>query len=67
LSAEIKDEIEIECDLLERADLLWKVLEKMYISSNSKISSSSAPENISSSSTHFDQDQEVQQVFKKKN
>jgi hypothetical protein len=65
LSAEIKDEIEIECDLLERANLLWKVLEKMYVSSNSKKSSSSAPENISSSSTHFDQDQEVQSSVQK--
>jgi hypothetical protein len=53
LSVEIKDEIEMEYSWLERANLLWKVLEQMYGSSNSKKSSSSAPENISSSSTVF--------------
>jgi hypothetical protein len=58
LSVETKDEIEMEYSLLERANILWKVLEQMYSSSNSKSSSSSALENISSSSTHFDQDQE---------
>jgi hypothetical protein len=42
LSAEIKDEIEMEYGWLERANLLWKVLEQMYGSSNSKKSSSSA-------------------------
>jgi hypothetical protein len=57
LSAEIKDEIEIEYGWLERANLLWNMLEQMYDSSNSKRSSSNAPENISSSSTHCDQDQ----------
>jgi hypothetical protein len=36
------------------------VLEQMYGSRNSKKLSSSALENISSSSTHFDQDQEEQ-------
>jgi hypothetical protein len=36
------------------------VLEQMYSSSNSKKPSLSALENISSSSTHFDQDQEEQ-------
>jgi hypothetical protein len=46
LSAEIKDEIEIEYGWPERANLLWKVLEQMYDSSNSKKSSSSDPENI---------------------
>jgi hypothetical protein len=59
----MKDENKIEYDLLERANLLWKVLEQIYDSSNSKRLSSSATENISSSSTNFDQDQ----VFKKKN
>jgi hypothetical protein len=57
LSAEIKDEIEMECDWPKRANLLWKVLEQMNGSSNSKKSSSSAPENISSSSIHFDQEE----------
>jgi hypothetical protein len=65
LSAEIKDEIEMEYGWLERANLLGKVLEKMYGSSNSKRSSSSAPENISSSSTHCDQDQEEQSSVQK--
>jgi hypothetical protein len=37
----------------------------MYSSSNSKRSSSSALENISSSSTHFDQDQEGQSSVQK--
>jgi hypothetical protein len=60
LSAEKKDEIEMEYGWLERANFLWKVLEQMYGSSNSKRSSSSTPENISSSSTHFNQDQEEQ-------
>jgi hypothetical protein len=36
------------------------VLEQMYSSSNSKRSSSNVLLNISSSSTHFDQDQEEQ-------
>jgi hypothetical protein len=36
LSAEIKDEIEIEYGWLERVNLLWKVLEQMYGSINSK-------------------------------
>jgi hypothetical protein len=60
LSAEMKDEIEIEYGWFERANLLWKVLEQMYGSSNNKKSSPSAPENISSSSTLFDQSQEGQ-------
>jgi hypothetical protein len=60
LSAEIKDEIKIDYSWLEGANLLWKLLEKMYGSSNSKRSSSSALENISSSSTHCDEDQEEQ-------
>jgi hypothetical protein len=44
LSVEMKDEIKMEYGLLERASLLWKVLEQMYGSSNSKRSSSSALE-----------------------
>jgi hypothetical protein len=60
LSAEIKDEIEIEYGWLERANLLWKVLDQMYGSSNSKKSISSTLENISSSSTVFYQSQEGQ-------
>jgi hypothetical protein len=55
LSAEIKDEIEMEYGWLKIANLLWKVLEQMYGSSNSKKSSPSASEIISSSSTLFDQ------------
>jgi hypothetical protein len=65
LSAEIKDEIEIEYGWPERGNLLWKVFEQMYGSSNSKKSSSSAPKNISSSSTHFDQDKEEQSNVQK--
>jgi hypothetical protein len=42
------------------------VLELIYDSRNSKKSSSSAPENISSSSTYFDQDQEQLSVQKEK-
>jgi hypothetical protein len=41
------------------------VLEQMYGSSNSKKSSSSATENISSSFTHFDQDNEEQSSVQK--
>jgi hypothetical protein len=65
LSAKIIDEIEMEYGLLERANVLWNVLEQMYGSSNSKRSSSTTPENISSSSTHFDQDQEDQSSVQK--
>jgi hypothetical protein len=54
LSAEIKDEVKMEYGWPERANLLWKVLEQMYGSSNSKKSSSSASKNISSSSILFD-------------
>jgi hypothetical protein len=54
----MKDEIKMEYGWLERANLLWKVLEQMYASSNSKKSSSSVPKNISSSSTFFYQSQE---------
>ncbi len=66
LSVEIKDEIEIEYGLLKRANLLWKVLDQMFGSSNDKRSSStSIPENISSSSMHIDQDQEEQSSVQK--
>jgi hypothetical protein len=58
LSAEIKDDIEIEYGLLERANLLWKALEQMYDSRNDKRSLSNVLENISASSIHTDQDQE---------
>jgi hypothetical protein len=65
LNAEIKDEIKMEYGWLERTNLLWKALQQVYGSSNSKRSSSSAPENISSSSTHYDQDQEEQSNVQK--
>jgi hypothetical protein len=65
LSAEIKNEGEMEYGWPKIANLLWKVLEQMYGSSNSKKSSSSAPENISSSSTLFDQSQEGQSSSQK--
>jgi hypothetical protein len=65
LSAEIKNEVEMEYGWPERANLLWKVLEQMHGSSNSEKSSSSAPENISSSSTLFDQSQEGQSSSQK--
>jgi hypothetical protein len=57
LSAEIKNEVEMEYGWPERANLLWKVLEQMYGSSNNKKSLSSATKNISSSSTLYDQSQ----------
>jgi hypothetical protein len=60
LSAEIKNEVEIEYGWPERPNLLWKVLEQIYGSSNSKKLSSSATKNISSSSTLYDQSQEGQ-------
>jgi hypothetical protein len=65
LSAEIKDEIEMDYGWLERANLLWKVPEQMYGSSSRKRSLSCAPKNISSSSTHCDQDQEEQSSVQK--
>jgi hypothetical protein len=65
LSAEIKNEVEMEYGWPERANLLWKVLEQIYGSSNSKKSSSSTLENISSSSTLFDQSQEGQSSSQK--
>jgi hypothetical protein len=51
--------------LLENANLLWKALEQMFGSSNDKRSSSNAPEKISLSSTHIDQDQEEQSSVQK--
>jgi hypothetical protein len=65
LSAGKKDKIEIECGLLERVNLLWKVLEQMFGSSNNKRSSSNVTENISSSSIHIDEDQEEQSSVEK--
>jgi hypothetical protein len=65
LSAEIKNKIEMDYSWLERVNLLWKVLEQLYGSSNNKKSLSSAPENISSSSILFDQSQEGQSCSQK--
>jgi hypothetical protein len=66
LRAEIKEEIEIECGLLERANLLWKALDQTFGSSDDKRSSSTnIPENVSSSSIHIDQDQEEQSSVQK--
>jgi hypothetical protein len=42
--------------LLDRANIIWKVLEQMFDSSNDKRSSSNVLENISLSSIHIDQD-----------
>jgi hypothetical protein len=61
LSAEVKDMIEMELDLLESANRLGKALEQMYSSSNEKRSPSIyVLKNISSSSMHIDKDQEEQ-------
>jgi hypothetical protein len=65
LSAKIKDKIKIEYGLLERTNLLWKVVEQMFDSTNVKRSSSNNPENISSSSIHIDQDQEEESSVQK--
>jgi hypothetical protein len=65
LSAEIKNEVEMEYGWPERANLLWKVLDQMYGSSNSKKSSSSALKNISSSSILFYQSKEGQSSSQK--
>jgi hypothetical protein len=66
LRAEIKEEIEMEYGLLERANLLWKALEQMFGSSDDKRSSSTnILENVSSSSIHIDQDQEEQSSVQK--
>jgi hypothetical protein len=64
----LKDDIEMEYGLFERANILWKALEKIFGSSNDKISSSkNIPENVSSSSIHIDQDQEEQSSVEKEN
>jgi hypothetical protein len=56
----------MEYGLLERSNLLWKVFEQMFGSNDDKRSSSTKiTENISSSSTHFDQDQEKQSSVQK--
>jgi hypothetical protein len=60
LGAEIKDEIKMEYGLLERTNLLWKVLGQIFGSSNNKRSSSNISKNISSLFIHIDQDQEEQ-------
>jgi hypothetical protein len=65
LSAEIKNKVEMEYGWPERANLLWKMLEQMYGSSNSKKSSPSGTKNISSSSTLYDQSQEGQSSSQK--
>jgi hypothetical protein len=65
LSIEIKNEIKMEYGWPKRANLLWKVLEQIYGSSNSKKSSSSAMKNILSSSTLYDQSQEGQSSYQK--
>jgi hypothetical protein len=65
LSAEIKNEVKMEYGWPQWANLLWKVLEQMYGSSNSKKSSSSASDNISSPSTLFYQSQEGQSSYQK--
>jgi hypothetical protein len=64
LSVEVEVEVEVEgmikmeYGLLESANILWKMLEKIYGSSNDKRSSSTnVLESISSSSIHIDQDQ----------
>jgi hypothetical protein len=43
LSAEVEDIVKIEYGLLESANILWKVLEQMFGSSNNKRSSSNTP------------------------
>jgi hypothetical protein len=65
LSTEIKNEVKMEYGWPERVNLLWKVLEQMYGSSNSKKLSSSAMKNISSSSTLYDLTQEGQSSSQK--
>jgi hypothetical protein len=56
----------MEYGLLERANLLWKLFEKMFGSSNDKRSSSTnILESISSSSINIDQDQEEQSSVQK--
>jgi hypothetical protein len=48
----------MEYGLLERANLLWKVLEQMFSSSNDQRSSSKTPKNISSSSLDINQEEQ---------
>jgi hypothetical protein len=58
--------IEMEYGLLESANHLWKALKQMFGSSNDKRSSStSIPENISSSFINIVQDQEEQSSVQK--
>jgi hypothetical protein len=65
-SAKIEDMIEMEYGLLESANHLWKALKQMFGSSNDKRSSStSIPENISSSFINIVQDQEEQSSVQK--
>jgi hypothetical protein len=64
-SEEIKNKVEMEYVWPERTNLLWKVLEQIYDSSNSKKLLSSAMKNISSSSTLYDQSQEGQSSSQK--
>jgi hypothetical protein len=65
-SAKIEDMIEMEYGLLESANHLWKALKQMFGSSNGKRSSStSIPENISSSFINIVQDQEEQSSVQK--
>jgi hypothetical protein len=67
LNVEIKEEIKMEYGLLERANLLWNVIEQMFGSSDDKrLISTNIPENVSSSSIHIDQDQEEQSSVQKK-
>jgi hypothetical protein len=65
LSAETKNEVKMEYGWPERANLLWKVFEQIYGSSNNKKSSSSAMKNISSSSTLYNQSKEGQSSSQK--
>jgi hypothetical protein len=67
LNVEIKEEIKMEYGLLERANLLWNVIEQIFGSSDDKrLISTNIPENVSSSSIHIDQDQEEQSSVQKK-
>jgi hypothetical protein len=50
---------------LKKANLLWKVLDQIFGSSNGKRSSSNILQNFSSSSIHIDQDQEEQSSVQK--
>jgi hypothetical protein len=64
---QVEDMIKMEYGLLESANLLWKVLEQMFGSTNGKRSSSTIiSKNISSSSMHIGQGQEEQSSVQKK-